>query len=297
MELLKEHDQFNPVVFATLVRNDPWAAYEWFQQNRRIMSGTSGDTSYAMDFLVTAMGESQPEALARLAKQTPAGLLKRKMEVALFKNLLATDPQAALLEAKSTQAPEIAAERLAAVGSSLAKSDPAEALAIASLLFPICSKASMQLPEGSHPSGSYSIPGIYEFFDALIATNPAAVLELAISRHGPSDQAPTSLSHLTQRWAQDDLPAYADWVNRQSDPAIRSEAESVVIQELQSNEQYPEAIKWVMSNESSKKRYLESVLRSWRDEESAAALQWLKAADLPEEERRQLIKDSKPFGD
>ena len=132
---------------------------------------------------------------------------------------------------------------------------------------------------------------------ALIATNPAGILGLAISRVGPSNQAPTSLSHLTQRWAQDDLPAYADWVNRQSDPSIRDKAEAVLIQQLQSNEQHPEAMEWVMSRESSKKRNLENCLRNWREEEPAAALQWLEAADLPEEERRQLIKDTKPFGD
>lgn len=296
LELLKEHDQFNPVVFTTLVRNDPWAAYEWFQQNRRIMSGTSGDTSHAMELLVTAMGESQPEVLTQLAKQTPAGLLKWKMEAALFENLLATDPQAALQEAKSTQAPVIAAERLAAVGSSLAKSDPAEALVIASLLFPVSSKASLQFPDGTRSGSQYAIPGVYEFFDALIATNPAGVLELAISRDGISGQGPGSLSHLTQQWAQDDLPAYANWVNRQSDPAIRSETVTVLINQLKYDKQYPEAIEWAMSSESSKKRCLESLLRSWRDDEPAAALQWLESAALPEEERRQLIKETKPFG-
>ena len=53
-------------------------------------------------------------------------------------------------------------------------------------------------------------------------------------------------------WAQQDLVAYTNWVNQQTDPKIREVAACTVANQLMNEQQYSEAAEWMMSSERSR---------------------------------------------
>ena len=107
------------------------------RENPSILTSIDGGDDMPMEILVKNLGAFQPETLRQLAGQAPSGAFKWRMEAELFKNLLETDPEAALAQAKATKAPVIATQRLATAGLALVQKDPAQALEIARTLFAI----------------------------------------------------------------------------------------------------------------------------------------------------------------
>lgn len=294
LEFLKKNgNRFNSGIFGTLIRKDPWAAYEWIQKNGSTISGEYGSTHVAMDMLVKSMGENQPDALQRLAEQTPSGEAKRKMEAVLFENLLKTDPDAALEQATSTQAPRIAAERLAAVGLSLAQTDPAKALDLTQKLFTIYPDALsamtwVKTPNGNSGTGS-NMKAVRELMDGLMAKDPAKVLELIPPTVEGSASGNGTFSILANIWAKQDLVAYTEWVNRQSNPKIRDEAATVVVDQLTNQKQFQEATEWAMSSEKAKIS-VANIIYQWNRTNPDEARAWLDAADLSERQK-QSVRD------
>ena len=209
LEFLKKNGNgFNAGIFGTFIRKDPWAAFDWMQKNTSTITSEYGSSNNAMDMLVKSMGENQPDALQRLAEQTPSGEAKRKMEAVLFANLLKTDPDAALEQATSTQAPRIAAERLAAVGLSFARTDPAKALELTQKLFTIYPDAltgmtTVKTPNHSSGSGS-TLHGVQELVDGLMDKNPAKLMEVL----PPTSE--DSFHAVASKWAKQDFVAYIE---------------------------------------------------------------------------------------
>ncbi len=116
LDFLKEQGRgFDDRFFKSLVRKDPWAAWDWVRENQALL-GRYGNANSAANEALEALAES-PGALERLALETPAGQLRRQIESAAFNQLLATDPEAAVQQAKAEKAPRVAAERLAAVAA------------------------------------------------------------------------------------------------------------------------------------------------------------------------------------
>ena len=290
LDFLKKNGQgFNQGIFASLIRKDPWAAYDWIQKNGTIASREYGTSGNAMEMLVKSMGELQPDALQRLADQTPSGEAKRNMEAVLFDNLLKTDPAAALEQAKSTQAPRVAVERLAAVGLSLAQTDPDKALEIAQKLFSIYPGALsgmtwIQHPNGSSGSGS-SMKGVEELVDGLMDKDPAKVMAMLPLPAEGAYSDDNAFSSLAGKWAKQDLVAYTNWVNQQSDPKIRDEAASVVISQLTQQHHYEEAVDWAMSSSKSSKNNLWGIFYQWNLSNPAEAKTWLESADIPDSQK------------
>ncbi len=288
LELLKMNgNRFNPGIFGTLIRKDPWAAFDWIKQNESTIASQYGSTNNAMDMLVKSMGESQPEALQRLADQTPSGEAKRKMEAVLFENLLKTDPDAALEQATSTQAPRIAAERLAAVGLSFAETDPAKALELTQKMLAIYPGALsgttwIKYPNGASGSGS-EIKSVQELVNGLMDKDPAKVLELTPPQAG-NDGHESTFSNLASRWAKQDLVAYTNWVNQQNDPEVRNQAAAVVVSQLTQQQQFEEAAEWAMSSEKAKSQ-VGNVFYNWNRVNPGEAQAWLESADLPDSQK------------
>jgi len=296
LEFLRtNHQRINQEMLGTLIRKDPWSAYAWFRQNRMALKQCFQLHDWAMDYFAKTMGEWQPEALADIARQTSAGEFKRRMETALFDNLLRTNPQLAIEQAKAETAPRIAAERLAAVGLSLIHSDPAAAIEMVKLLVPICGSPELRLPDGTVSQGSFAT-GVYQLVDQLVVSKPEEMIALAISHGGVSNDGIIGFSNIAQRWAQEDLMVFADWVNQQSDPAVQAAAANEVISRLQYKKQYAAATEWVMSSETSQTRHLESFLRAWREDAPEDALQWLESTNLSPDKKLQLHRDTEPFG-
>ncbi|MES2996159.1 MAG: hypothetical protein V4733_05045 [Verrucomicrobiota bacterium] len=295
LDFLKKNGQdFDPNIFGTFVRKDPWAAYDWLKKNGSTLGGYYGRTGEAMNVFVKLIGESQPEVLQQLADQTPSGEAKRKMEAVIFDNLLKTDPDAALEQAIATiatQAPRITAARLAAVGRSLLDRDPAKAFEIARQVFSVCPEALyimdyVKYPNGSSGSGGNAVPGFQELIDGLMAENPAEVMELAPP--SPLDNnhvVNPAFSKLAGSWAKQDLVSYTNWVNQQNDPAVRGPAASFVANELAERYQFEEAIEWAASAEKTHPYLRHQIFEQWGRLSPGEAISWLDSSNLSAQQK------------
>ena len=250
LEFLRQHGSpFAPNALAALIRKDPWAAYDWVREN--VVTARFSGTDKMLDLLVKNLAEEHPDELRRLAKQAPSGGLKLQLETAAFDLLLKSDPAAALAEAKANQVPRIAAQRLAAVGNSLVKTDPEQAFAIARELFAACPDA-LALRDrtfygkGLSGSSGYGIPGLTDLLGGLMDEDPARAMDL----HTLFQDKPGSLidnsgfQTLAKTWAYRDLPAFGDWLNEQSDPNVRDAGGSVMIDQLVNQKQFEPASEW-----------------------------------------------------
>lgn len=274
-----------------LVRQDPWAALDWVKQNSGSRNSYDGASAAdAMQIVVTTMADECPEDLARLAAQTPSGRLKLKMEAALFDNLLKTDPAAALEQAKATTVPRTAAERYAAIGLSLVKTDPGQAFQLAKDLFTACPDAFDLNARVGHPNGSSNaeikIAGVREFTESLSDKDPAKALDLTLSLAAEPNGNPAFL-FLSDRWAERDLAAYSDWVNRQTNETVRDQGAGKVARQLLIEENYAEAAEWWLSTKD-KAFDLDILLVQWKQTGPDQAYEWLEAADLPADQKAQL---------
>jgi AcrR family transcriptional regulator len=286
LEFLKKQDApFNQGIFSTLIRKDPYAALDWMQENQATISRYYGDKESVMKELVETMARSQPDSLQRLADQTPSGELKRKMEAALFDNLVLTDPDAALEQAKSTKAPAIATQRLATVGMNWVESDPDKAFEVAAALFKTNPNAmsvetTIEGPD-SVSSWHYSNNNtVEELVTALMTKDPARTMEL----QEPDSQP---FGRVANIWAELDVVSYTHWVNQQADPETRDKAASVLVNQLIEEEQFTDAAEWAMSSKTARENLI-NLIHQWNQSDPAEAKKWLETTNLTESERANL---------
>lgn len=295
LEMLKFRQEnklgFDKATFTDLVRKDPWSAFDWVKENPKMYDGSSGDG--AMNLLVKQMASEHPEDLARLVTQTPSGVAKLRMESALFDNLLKTDPEAALAQAKATDAPRTSAERLAAVGLTVVKSDPEQAFGLAKDLLTACPNAmnfmtEVQYPNGGSGSGN-EIAGVPELMASLLAKDPARLMNLAAGFRDGESFGRTAFSTLSQQWLERDVVGYTGWVNLQTDPQIHDQGAGILINQLQQDGHYLDAADWATSL-SAHNSYLDNILESWRRSDPDEAAGWLETANLPADRKAALNK-------
>jgi hypothetical protein len=294
LAFLKEHGNgFDRGIFKSLVLKDPLAAYDWIQNKGNMMQSRHTSDGYdLMGTFVTTISEQHPEVLERLAEQTPSVALKRKMEDALFKNLLKTDPEAAIEQATATKAPKIAAGRLAAVGMSLVDTDPERAFEMAKNLFGVCPYALnwQTVVRYANGEGNWGAPNgdVNQLVDALIAKDPARVMGMMNPQGVDACGYSSDFLMLAGKWAERDLTGCANWVNGQTDPVIRDSAAVAVICILQEQEQYAEAADWAMSLEKHAQQRM--LLNIWQGKNPDEALKWLESSDLTEQEKQNIRK-------
>jgi hypothetical protein len=296
LEFLRQHGSpFAPDALAALIRKDPWAAYDWVREN--VVSARFSGADKLLELLVSNLAEEHPDELRRLAKQAPSGGLKLQLEAAAFDLLLKSDPAAALAEAKANQVPRIAAQRLAAVGNTLVKSDPGQAFAIARDLFTACPDALAQWDRTYYGNGlsgasGYGIPGLTELLGGLIDEDPARAMEL----HTLFQKKPGSLiddsgfQTLAKTWANRDLLAFSDWLNEQSAPNVRDAGGSVVIDQLVNQKQFETALKWAAEMRDARVTHLYRVISVWQHTDPSTAGKWLDDADLTDADKSHLRK-------
>jgi hypothetical protein len=294
LEMLKFRQEnqlgFDGPTFTALVRKDPWSALDWVKENPRL---DGIDEDEGMRLFLRQMATEHPDDLARLIKQSPSGNAKRQMETALFNNLLKTDPEAALEQAKASDVPRIAVERLAAVGLSVVKSDPEQAFGLVEDLFTACPSAMnfmevVRYPNGSSASGD-AIPGVDELTESLMVKDPTRLMDLASGlRTKDRERGNLLFDALSEQWAERDLSAYTGWVNLQTDPAIRDSGSAFVINQLRNEEHFPDAADWAMSLKSDRSDALRNTLGDWAHKAPDEAAAWLDNADLPADEKADL---------
>lgn len=292
LNFLKQHlGGVHTEVFKSLVIKDPLAAYDWVRKDRDV-SNNPFDFDPKANF-VKMLNETHPEVLEPLAKQAPSGALKRQMEAALFDNLLRSDPEAAIEQAKTTESPIVAAQRLAAAGLSLIHSDPDRAFALAENLFlpnknPLLIGTKIEFPSSYSTTWSKD-EEVSQFIDALIVEDPARVMAMAAANlsYDRTYGASYHFNALAANWAGRDLPAYAEWVHQQSDPAVYDKAAGNVVSELKQEENYVDAAEWALTLDQSRADKLVDLLESWQSQDPAEVQRWLESAKLPEMEKQQ----------
>lgn len=273
-----------------LARLDPWAALDWLKKNPESRGGFRGFVADPMALVIQTMAEERPEDLERLVKQTPSGLMKVKMESALFASLAKSDPAAALEQAQATTAPLIAAERYATLAADVMKRDPDRAFELAAALLKACPDAMspmtmVEYPNGSSGSGA-EIAGVGELFGSLTSKDPGRVLEMTAtlpeSRFGNS-----AFNQVSSSWAAQDLTAFTGWVDQQTDPKLRAQGENVVFGQLVNEGRFVEAIELKTSGQNEGWR-VDSILSQWNRSEPDRAAEWLENSDLPAERKKAL---------
>ena len=216
------------------------------------------------------------------------------MEAALFEKLLETDPDAALEQANNTKAPIIAAQRLAAVGLSRLKDDPELAFGIARKVLAnglddLSPRTVVLSPNGSFMSGGSMDPAVSGFLDALMTKDPAQVMDMLPP---PTAKSTGNFSMLGSKWANRDLAGYSDWVNRQTDPAVREVATLPVVHELAQTERFAEAATWAMTSAVARSQ-LSGLLYQWKRSAPDEAREWLESADLSAGEKDRYLRNLK----
>jgi hypothetical protein len=280
LDFFKEHGSYFPShLFRTLAMKDPWAAYDWLQKTNQLTS------SRTMDILLETMRSNHPEDLERLNAMTSPGSLKRKIEDALFSNLLTADPKAALEQARTSDTPFLKAKRLAKIGVTLLSSDPEQAFELgAEILAANPQKLApvMQVQtDGQRRSwgSDEDETAAANFMKSLLARDPERTLGIVTAGQEAGNQ---TFRQLASKWAEQDLPAYLEWVHRQESPAIRNEATRYVVQQFVAQGQFREAAEWATSGKTLDHDHLQYLATEWKQRDPAGAAAWLDAAELPE---------------
>lgn len=292
----KEHGlELDDASYKALIDTDPWAALDWARENDRPGSRDSGD----IGSFISRMAEENPEGLALIAEQAPSGEARRMMEAAVFENLLKTDPSAAMEQAKNTDVPRTAAERLAAVGMSLVKTDPEQAFEMADRLLTVFPDAMMlmntiQIPNGRGGGWGTAVPGVSELMDSLLFQDPAKLMDIVSSIRSNTPKSDYAFEKLSDRWVEQDVAAYAEWVKKLSDPDARSRAITKVVSQLQHDGQYRDAADWSLGITGSNRiNDLQFMFNNWGQKNLPEAREWLESADLPADEKPRI---SNAFG-
>ncbi|MES2921042.1 MAG: hypothetical protein V4819_05830 [Verrucomicrobiota bacterium] len=297
LNFLKEHGvEFDKETFRNLVREDPWAALDWMEANPgKLARRSEGDPR--LDTLIATMAAERPEDLQRLADQSRPGELKRKAEAALFANLLVSDPEAALAQAKASESPVIAAERLGKIGLECVKTDPEKAFGMAAEILAVNPGGQGFSMTLTYPNGSatwYEVgDSSKELMTGLLAKDPERMMELAARHDANTTSVGAAFSNLAKAWSTDDAAGFAGWVNRQSDPIIRDSGSAWVISRLSNEGRYQEAVEWSASSTKLRDSYLSDNLANWNRVEPGAATKWLEASALPADVKSQVREGMK----
>lgn len=285
LKFMKENAMgFDSGIFKNLVQKDPWEALEWLKQNPSLQRDRYSSQEGPLDVLITTMISEYPDDLERLLAQTPSGEMKRKMEAAIFENLLTTDPAAAIAQAKATDSTAIAAERFAKIGLSLVNTDPDQAFEMAKALLASTNGGNSSDVRVDYPGGSMSWGssdnGSSELLGALIVKDPVKLMQLAVET-GVEHPRNGALNKVAHQWANQDIVSYTNWVNQQTDPAIRETLIGPVVNQLTQLGQYTEAIDWARSSGKTGSGNLFNIFYQWERADPAGAAEWLKTSDLP----------------
>lgn len=280
--------------FKSLVRKDPWAAFDWLKENPAPYDPYNKDRR--IDVLVATLAAENPEDLEKLAAQAPAGETQRKMEQALFDHLLETDPAAALEQARATEAPLIAAQRLGQIGLGLVATDPGKAFEIAAEILAANPGKIDPVNRTEYENGSmWSMQGgkATDLMNALFAKDREKTVATIAAQPGAQNGFPETLATFTRKWAEEDLAGFVGWTNQQSG-ALQQEAARQIGYKLAGQGNYLEAIDWAKIATPDSRQAYTSVLYQWKRSDPQAAAAWLENSDLTNEDKagyRAMLKD------
>lgn len=273
--------QIDKNILRALVRKDPWAAYDYMKSEGNLVNKYQNQIE-KKNILEMLAGE-HPDDVARMAELAPKGELRREMEAVIFKNLITTNPEEALEQARKTEAPSVAAQYWIDLIAHYTTENPDKALSLLEEFwknhpngFAIGSKHEF---DKSTYSGSSKMDGLNEMLASIVARKPQETAELAFN---------TKSAHpdiILRQWLKNDPEAYSNWVNQQTDQERKSAGASIIVSHLISEESnFPLAAQWItmLKNEQQFGHGFE-LYSNWKKSDSNAADQWLDHSGLAEE--------------
>ncbi|GAA5128869.1 hypothetical protein JIN84_02560 [Luteolibacter yonseiensis] len=281
----------SPAMIRSLARQDPLSALDW-AKDQSLDDDPFSDNLEACQIVIDTLASDRPEDLKRFSGQTPSGEMKLRMEAALFGNLVKSDPVAALEEARSSPSPRIAAERYAALGQNVVRSDSEQAFQLAKDLFSACPDAfypttTIEFPGGGQRVLNHDIRGIEDFAGSLMEKDPARFMDMVL-RLTPGSVDRVNFSHLTREWSERDLGGFTNWLNQQTDETIRNDGAEHISTQLLENGFFEEAMDWELSRRTDNEDNLKSALEEWIKADPEAPARWLESADLPAERKKNI---------
>ena len=278
-----------PKILMLLITRDPWAAYDWVQKNGSMGRNNFGPQMGAFDTFAKTIGEQDPELLQRFADQAPPGEMKQQLDAALFHNLVKSDPEAARKQALFTESPTVRSERMAEVVEALVHQNPDLAFSTVEELLQsnpnaLQIRTTIQFGDGSTSMNHPAVNAIDGMITNLVGSDPERLMNLVMA--GDSEDFYSSTLYLaSRRWVANDLDAYADWADRQTDPKISASATNLVINQLNSSGRYEEAAFKGLSlaGDSPHSGSLTNTLLNWSRAAPEEAMEWLEQSGLPQE--------------
>ena len=291
------HTELIGTAFRALSQKSPLAARDWILNHQELAWNSLGGPDYAIELLIQGLEPSQMIDLEQMAALEPPGQRRRMMDAIIFKNLAGTDPEAALATAIATEAPRIAANRMAEVGKNLVHSNPEKAFEVAALLFSGSPGAIDESIKVVHPNGKTTLlegdsREMNDFIHALGTKNPSRTLEIILPTETCANKS-WAVSSITGIWADRDLAGFTEWVNKQADSQVREPAARLVVRQLERMQQYGEALEWAMSLASPAESRPDATYLKWKESNPQDAQDWLNSANLPPE-RKLLIEKGNP---
>ncbi len=286
--------ELNSTLQSLLADNDPFQG--WLLLNEK-----NPDNQYDHDTLEMFMYHLKPfqyGELERISDTLPPGELKRQLDFKAMQFLTRVDPDAALSKARANEVPRIKAQLMAIAGKAFIHSDPKKALQIADELFAaspgLFALPGIELPDGTSDSlqEDENMPAVHDFLSGVSRQDPQALMETFLARD-PDFLATKTLASLSYSWARQTPEPFAQWLNAHTDPRIRETGTRSLVSYLAEQEQYPEALDWAVSLADPTDNPTNRVFQKWRKFDQTAALEWLDAADIPDDRKGKLREGGK----
>ena len=268
---------------------DPHEAFRWLQER--------GDDEQLRGEFIRKIAKEHPGALAEISAGLSPGSMKREVETAIFQQLVESSPGKALAEAKKAGSPVLVAQRLAQLGTRLASDDPDQAFTTLGDLLAACPDAPHRMSFTRYPNGGSGegggVPGVADFIKHLARAEPARTMESILeSEGGQASWTPGlhgSPHQVAAIWAAQDSDGFIQWCEQGGEKTADFGA-AVLTNQLIQQQDFEGALAWIdrIRDPQHKRNHLGNVISNWRSRDPAAAEEWYRQADLPEEMKQVL---------
>jgi len=275
---IQNPNQYDHRPLQAWIRDDPHAAFDWYQVNR---ASNSPFSSLWDRELIKTLSTESPELLAEFASKLPYGALRRQFESAAFDNLIRNNPAKALEQARNNPSPVLATEQLTKIASNLASEDPQQTR---SLLTEILGKNPNFLQRETHtyyPNGSSTDGGDISdgriLIQNLLNIDPQGTFQQLVDAD-PSESLNPTTHQAASLWIQKDPAAFADWTAAQSNDRIRNQGYELLIAQLAESKNFESAIQYAGNlDETMRASQTSRILHYWKSDDPAAATKWSEA--------------------
>lgn len=295
LEFLRQHRQLfdDTKLLREWAHDDPKAAFAWMQKQLGGYQATSQLTT-----LIDTLERENPAMLRELASEQPPGKLRRQMDAAIFRNLLDTDPAAALAQARVIESPRLAAERLADAARRMLAKDPEQSYALFTELLDKCPTALNHQDWTRYPNGGTGnngpLEGVRELTDEMLGNDPRRVMAVLdagvpeLMKHAWEYDGPAAA--VAAQWAQRDLEGFTGWLDELQPGEAQNSGTAIVVGQLTQRQAFPEAAQRAakVADESLRNNLVSTVAQSWVRQDRAAAVAWLDQLELPDQVRQNI---------